>query len=553
MAPNLVERLVALNPVVAEICKAAGTPGASLGVLYDGEIVYTHHYGFRDVSRQLAPDDETIYYLGSLSKAFTTAAIGLLVEKDQIHWDSKMSKVLPEFRHEDPNVTEEATVADFLSHRTGLAPKNALWLQELGRLAIKRQDFVKTCEYLESLYKPRSKFMYSNWGFCLAKEVIERHSRQDWGVFLKENLFKVLGMERTVTHGPLEKGNIAEGYFALADGTPYHVPRPDIKDGDPIQGAAGVQSSVVDLLRLYKSFIYAFNRQESSGDTSCPNSPFKQVNTLTKAHINLSSNVPKRSFALGWIRTELPDQLGSVGLNEMYIEEMPLAGKGIEIPRLIFHHQGSLPAFLTSVYLIPDCKAAVVVLTNCMARCDTADWLGQMLLEAVIDNPIKNDYLSLTKSSVEVSMELWTKLHDDLDKRQRHGTPVMPLSSYIGSYYNKVHTWRMEILEKEGSLFMCIQGRRSQLYQLRHYHDDVFCWALTRDEDAHRAMFPYTFADFYLLHFEKGKSGRIDSVTWSHDPWVIGGERFEQIDTDRYQTAPQAQVHEEPEPTMGAW
>ena len=382
--------------------------------------------------------------------------------------------------------------------------------------------------------------MYSNWGYCLGEEIIERYSQQGWGVFLQENFFKNLGMERTVTDGPLETGNIAEGYFALADGTPYHVPRPDIEDGDPIQGAAGVQSSVVDLLHFYKSFMHAFSEQMSSRTASCPNSPFKQVNILTKAHINLSSDVPKRSYALGWTRTELPDQLGTVGLNEMYTEEMPIAGKGIETPRLIFHHQGSLPAFMTSVHLVPDSKAAVVVLTNCMARCDTADWLGQMLLEAVIDNPVRNDYLSLTKSSVKVSMGLWPKMLDDLDKRQRHGTPIMPLSSYVGVYYNKVRTWRMEILEREGSLFMCIQGRKSQPYQLRHYHYDVFCWALTRDEDARRALFPYTYAEFYLLYFEKGENGLIDSVTWKHDPWVMDGEKFERTGTDKRQIEPQA-------------
>ena len=120
MAANLTERLGALNPVIAKICQAAGTPGASLGVLYDGEIVYTHHYGFRDVAQELPPDNETIYYLGSLSKAFTTAAVGLLVERDAISWDSSMSEVFPNFRHEDPNITKEATVADFLSppHRS---------------------------------------------------------------------------------------------------------------------------------------------------------------------------------------------------------------------------------------------------------------------------------------------------------------------------------------------------------------------------------------------------------------------------------------------------
>ena len=65
---------------------------------------------------------------------------------------------------------------------------------------------------------------------------------------------------------------------------------------------------------------------------------------------------------------------------------------------------------------------------------------------------------------------------------------------------------------------------------------------LTRDEDAHRVLFPYTYTDFYLLYFGKGEKGQRNSVTWKHDLWVMDGEKLEQIGTDEHQTTSQAQI-----------
>lgn len=95
-----------------------------------------------------------------------------------------------------------------------------------------------------------------------------------------------------------------------------------------------------------------------------------------------------------------------VGLNPMYVEKMPVVGKGLAKPQLCIFHQGSLQSFVSSVHLLPDTNTAIVVLTNSMANNDTADWLGELLLEAVLDNPDKNDYIEIAKSSAKTSTEL---------------------------------------------------------------------------------------------------------------------------------------------------
>ena len=83
----------------------------------------------------------------------------------------------------------------------------------------------------------------------------------------------------------------------------------------------------------------------------------------------------------------------------MYVDRMHTVGKGIKEQSLVLHRQGSLPAFLSRVYLALESKSAIVLLTNSMARSDAADWLGQLLLETPLDNPNKKDYISVAKSS----------------------------------------------------------------------------------------------------------------------------------------------------------
>ena len=75
--------------------------------------------------------------------------------------------------------------------------------------------------------------------------------------------------------------------------------------------------------------------------------------------------------------------------------------KGIDEPELVIYHQKSLTGFLSSVHLIPRTSTVTVVLTNSLAKKDTADWLGQLIVETVLDNPEKNDYVMLARESAE--------------------------------------------------------------------------------------------------------------------------------------------------------
>ena len=519
---KVAHRLVLLGPTIVEICKLSGTPGVSVGVLHHNEVIHIENFGFRDVEAKLAPDQDTLYFIASLSKAFTAAGIGILVEEQKLKWETPVSSILPEFDHPDKAVREEAGIVDFLSHRSGLASKNQMWYLEFGRPSLPRNETMRFSSYLDVVHPFGTRWLYNNWGYGLADQITEKLSGKSWGKFLREKILDPLEMHGTTTNQSPATSNVAKAYMALSNGSLYHLPRPKQEDGKLLEGAAGVQSNIKDLLIFYKNIMNAAKDR-------CYDGPLKNIPTILSPHIPLEpeSSPRERSYGLGWIRTELPDSLGVVGLNPMYVKEMPTVGKGLPEPRLCIYHQGSIVPFLSSVHLLPDTNTAIVVLTNSMANNDAADWLGQLLLEAVLDNPDRNDYISIAKESAKRSVGLWPRMAEDLEMRRIRNTKHGPLAEYVGTYYNVIGNWCIEVFEDMGALKMCFQGCRHLSYWLDHYHHDVFSWLLTRDEDVRRGRFPVIDPNFYLMKFDSSDSGTtFDKLVWRHDPDIPGGEIF---------------------------
>lgn len=362
-------------------------------------------------------------------------------------WDTPIRDILPDFKHANKTINDEATIVDFMSHRTGLAPKNMLWLHESAGVNLRRNETLKMTSYLETVFEFRTRWLYSNWGYAIADQIIQRLSGKSWVTFLSERVLMPLGMNRTVTEHSPKIQNVAQAYMALSDGTPFHLPRPSVEDGVIMEGAVGIQASLLDLIKYSQNIMEAADDQISKNVTSTERSPSKQLPTLLQGHVDLSPTPSKleRSYALGWIRTMLPGPLGTVGLNPLYVDAMPLVGKGLKEPTMVFYHQGSLIDFLSSIHLVPSSRTAIVVMTNSMSNNDAADWLGQLALEAVLDNPDRNDYVQLARSSVEISNKLWPQMAEELEDARIPHTHARELSDYVGSYYNVIKDWHMEL------------------------------------------------------------------------------------------------------------
>jgi CubicO group peptidase (beta-lactamase class C family) len=163
MAP-LDESLRALHPIISKIMSISGTAATSIGVINQGEIIHEAHFGFRDHKLSLKPDSDTLYGISSVMKGMLAAVIGHLVERKMMAWDERLRDIMPEFTSPDPITADACTIADVLSHRSGLPTFNILWYQGNALPLVPKSALLPMVSVMKPVFGIRSGWRYSNWG-----------------------------------------------------------------------------------------------------------------------------------------------------------------------------------------------------------------------------------------------------------------------------------------------------------------------------------------------------------------------------------------------------
>src|SRR5450432_3507288 len=172
-----IDRLVA--GAMAEFSVAAIT----VGNVKDGKLVFAKGYGVRESGRPAAVDPDTLFAIGSNTKAFTTAALAILVDEGKLRWDDPVIDHLPDFRMADPYVTREFTIRDLLTHRSGLG-LGAGDLLFVPATDFTRRDVLHALRFLKPVTSFRSQFAYDNLLYVVAGEVVAAASGMSWEEFV---------------------------------------------------------------------------------------------------------------------------------------------------------------------------------------------------------------------------------------------------------------------------------------------------------------------------------------------------------------------------------
>lgn len=218
-------------------------PGASVLVLRDGEPLVRRSYGMADLEAQVAATPRTNYRLASVSKQFTAASILLLSEDGRLHLDDKVRDWLPTL----PHVADPVTIRHLLTHTSGLIDYEDV-MDPADTRQVHDADVLKLLESQDRTYfPPGTGYRYSNSGYALLALIVERASKQRYADFLRERIFRPLGMAHTVAHedGISEVAQRAYGY-SFADGAWV---RTDQSTTSAVLGDGGIYSSIDDLAR----------------------------------------------------------------------------------------------------------------------------------------------------------------------------------------------------------------------------------------------------------------------------------------------------------------
>jgi CubicO group peptidase (beta-lactamase class C family) len=438
-------------------------PGASIGIVKDGELVFTGNYGVLEAGKDAKPDANTLYAIASNSKAFTTAIIGMLVQEGKLDWNDKVKEYLPYFELYDPWVSNEVTIRDLLCHRVGLGTfsGDVIWYKS----DLSAEDIIRRVRYLEKRFDFRSGYGYSNVMYIAAGEVIREVSGKSWSENVNARILEPLGMDRTITTpNQLE----AKGNFATPHAREHDTNIPIAWENWETVGAmGGIISSVED---VSKWMIFNLDHGMLGNDTLLTK---ETRNMVWTPHNNFmvdhtSPNEFNRHFSaygLGW---GLSDYHGHFRVG----------------------HTGAYDGMITAVTLIPDENLGVVVLTNGMKSpimaatyyaidkflgLETRDWSAEYL-ERTNDRQREDTRISTRKA-----------------KRVPNTSPSLEPKEYTGVYYSDIYG-EIKISLESDQLRMEFEHSPYLSATLSHWHHDV--WEIKWDN--RHAWFSFGTVKFNL-------------------------------------------------------
>ncbi len=443
--------LAGFDDFAARMLKEWKIPGVAVLVVRGDQTLLMKGYGLRDVEAGLPMDAETVFPLASVSKAFTAASIGILVDRGLLDWDRPIREYIPTFKMYDSFTTERLTVRDMLSHRSGLPRHELMWYGS----PFSRQEIFERLRYLEPSKDLRTTFLYNNLMYASAGWLLQQLTGITWEDFVQNEIFTPLGMTRTTTSYDRMKamGDLTAPY-KKEKGKTVRTEFYDRGPKDPTGPAGAVKSCLVDLA---KWVTLQLNGGEACGVRLLSAASLEQMHTPSirePGGMTSYRELGETFYAMGW----------SVG-----------AYRGVKM----VEHGGNINGITTHITLLPDEKIGVVALTNLegasLPMLLTFNLFDRLLgLEPVDWN---GRYQEEKKQFEKAEKQGRSKSHAE---RARGTKPSHPLAAYLGEYEHPGYG-KLQVSQTEKGLHL-----RYNLINtpLEHYHYDIF-EGLLKDFDLH--------------------------------------------------------------------
>ncbi len=458
--------LQGLDDYVTAAMEAWNVPGLALAVIANGEVVHARGYGVRDISTGAPVDEHTLFAVGSTSKAFTSAALGLLVDEGRVRWDDRVIDHIPWFAMYDPYATRELTLRDLLTHRSGLARGDAVW----SRWPHDRHEIIRRIRFLEPTRSFRGAWQYQNLMFLTAGEVVRVASGQTWDDFVDERIFTPLGMDRSVTSvTELDRfDNVATPHVAI-DGAATPVAHKNIDNVGP---AGSIYSSVSQMARWVGLHLAG---GVQAGQRLFSDSVMAEMH---RPQMLIQADAPENSLH----PRDAPMNFNAYGLAWWVLDY-----RG----RKVVDHGGGIDGMRAHVAFMPEEGLGMVALSNArpnnlivalMYRVfdhflavgggDKPDVGGAGGAAAGAAGDAMADWSALMLAEYRESAAAQADARSRREADRADGTaPSRPLAEYAGSYGQEYYG-AVDITHDDGALRFSFGGKTTG--RLEHWHYDVF-------------------------------------------------------------------------------
>lgn len=329
----------AIDSLAERTLKAFDVPGVSVCVIKDGKVIHSKGYGVRSLNSMQKTDENTLFGIASNSKAFTCTALGILVDEKKIKWDDKVRDYIPEFKLYSPYVTEEFTIRDLLTHRSGLGlgAGDLMFFPDSSDFELK--DIIYNLRFLKQVSGFRTKYDYDNNLYIVAGEVVTRVSGKSWDDFVDERILQPLGMSKTATcfDRLKDKSNVIDGH-APVNGKVQVIARSTVKVG---HSAGGINSNIADLSKWVLCWLNHGKYGEGLNKRLFSENVYREL-TSPQTIIQTGPGAYNTHFASYGLGFVLNDEKGYKRVS----------------------HTGGLEGMVTQITMIPELNLGIIVLTN---------------------------------------------------------------------------------------------------------------------------------------------------------------------------------------------
>ncbi|MFT4565755.1 MAG: CubicO group peptidase (beta-lactamase class C family) [Saprospiraceae bacterium] len=437
------ESISDLDKYIEESRKLYEVPGMSVTIVQEGRTLLSKGYGHLGVNQAQKVDEETLFVMASTTKAFTAAAMAILVDEGKVKWSDKVTKYLPTFKLSEPYVTNEITIKDLFTHNSGLSGTDLLWTM----WDYSPEEMIERIAEAPLRYSLRSGYRYQNVMYMTAGLVIEKISGQNWEAFIEQKIFDPLGMTRTY-------GLRSQAYMDTNRVRPHATVDGDVIEiidsaADSINAAGSAWTCSKDIARWIQFMADSAQingrrliseegyRMITSPHIIIPEAQFYSSQVYTKPHF--------RAYGLGWY---MHDYQGE---------------------KVLFH-TGSLNGAVAIAGLLPEHNIGVYITAN----------LGGAEVRHALMYKIFDDLLGLESRDWSRDIkQLYENIRTGsivrralrLGNREKEAPPTHALEVFTGIYKNKFLGQLTIALHEDG---LRITTRSDRHIILSHWHYNSF-------------------------------------------------------------------------------
>lgn len=459
-----------------QLLEESGVPGLAVAVVYNDDVVLAEGFGVRELGKDEPVDADTVFQLASVSKSIAATVVSSVVGDGTVRWDSKLADIDPGFALHEAWPTENVTLTDLFSHRSGLPDHAGDVLEDLG---FSQAETFRRLRYLPPGYSFRAGYMYTNYGLTVAAEAAATAAGVPWAELSRQRLYAPLGMDHT--------SSLFADYMAQPNRAIPHVRvdgawrvTPQQRDPDNQTPAGGVSSTANDLAKWIRM---VFGAGTLEGQNVIPADALRPVHLPHSVSNVVTDPAHERASFYG------------LGTNVSYTD--------FGTPQ--WSHSGAFALGAgTAYYLLPASGFGIVALTNGMPV-GVPEALCLDVLDVAQRGEVTRDWFKTITPSFEALLAPTYGTGTDWDTPPADATEARTESAYVGTYTNDYYG-DVTVFESGDGLAFRI-GPEPREFELTHYSRDTFSWQPTGENGSVRSGLTFTigvdgnateFTDEYL-------------------------------------------------------